>query len=158
MATPVTFGVDLEIVRQYAPGLPASLSASTYPTEAGLTAIIGRKASMWTERLRQTSIDAASIAADPTSTAYLIMQEIVAIDVALALMMARERVPTELIEQWKEQRDASWDRITAEPATVGVDLSQASWVFDSHVTQQAQIEQDVRSQSLGVRLASAGRV
>ena len=78
--------------------------------------------------------------------------------VALALMMARERVPTELIEQWKEQRDASWDRITAEPATVGVDLSQASWVFDSHVTQQAQIEQDVRSQSLGVRLASAGRV
>ena len=158
MALPVTFGVTLDIVRQYAPGLPATLSSTTYPTETGLTAIIGRKASAWTERLRQTSIDASSIAADPTSTSYLIMQEILAIDVVLVFMMARERTVTDLMTQYREQQDASWLRITEEPATVGVDLSQASWVLDSHVTQQAQIEQDVRSQSLGVRLASAGRV
>lgn len=158
MALPVTFGVDLDIVRQYAPGLPATLSTTTYPTAAGLTAIIDRKASAWTERLRQTSIDASSIAAAPTSTSYLIMQEVIAIDVVLVLLISRERIATEMIAELKEQRDAAWKRITEEPATVGVDLSQASWVLDSHVTQQAVIERDVQSQSLGVRLASAGRV
>jgi hypothetical protein len=158
MATPVTFGVTLDIVRQYAPGLPATLSTTTYPTETGLTAIINRKASAWTERLRQTSIDAASIAVDPASTSYLIMQEVIAIDVVLVILISRERIATEMITELKEQRDAAWLRIVEEPATVGVDLSQASWVLDSHVTQQAQIERDVQGQSLGVRLASAGRL
>jgi hypothetical protein len=89
------------------------------------------------------------------------MQECIALAVCLQLSYGRERgVPTQ-VEQFKEQLDAAWARLIEEPGSLGdgQDVSNdAPYLFDSHVTGADTVRRIVRYQSLGVRLASSGRL
>ena len=53
-----TFGVSLTVVREYMPGLPATLDGTTYPTNTQFTAMLSRKAAIWCARAEnQAGVD-----------------------------------------------------------------------------------------------------
>jgi hypothetical protein len=157
-----TFGVTLTVLREYMPGLPETLDSTTYPTTTQLTALITRKAAIWCARAEnQAGVDITSAGLATTSQIYAMMQECIALAVCLQLSYGRERgVPTQ-VEQYKEQLDAAWARLIEEPGSLGdgQDVSNdAPYLFDSHVTGAETVRRIVRYQSLGVRLASSGRL
>lgn len=157
-----TFGVSLTVVREYMPGLPATLDGTTYPTDTQFTAMLSRKAAIWCARAEnQAGVDITSASLLTSSQIYAIMQECIALALCLQFSYGRERgVPTQ-VEQYKEQLDAAWARLIEEPGSLGdgQDTSaDAPYLFDSHVTGAERVRQVIRGQSLGVRLASAGRL
>ena len=157
-----TFGVSLTVVREYMPGLPATLDGTTYPTNTQFTAMLSRKAAIWCARAEnQAGVDITSASLLTSSQIYAIMQECIALALCLQFSYGRERgVPTQ-VEQYKEQLDAAWARLIEEPGSLGdgQDTSaDAPYLFDSHVTGAERVRQVIRGQSLGVRLASAGRL
>lgn len=157
-----TFSVSLTVVREYMPGLPATLDGTTYPTNTQFASMLDRKAAIWCARAEnQAGVDIVGASLLPASQIFAIMQECIALALCLQFSYGRERGVPSQVEQYKEQLDASWARLVEEPGSLGDGQDKsadAPYLFDSHVTGAARVRQVIQGQSLGVRLASAGRL
>ena len=132
-----TFGIDIDVLRQYMPGLPAVPDSTTYPSATELTAIIKRKSQIWCARAEnQAGVDIVAAALDSDAQIYGIMQECIALSVCIQLAYGRERRNPDQIAQWKEDRDAAWERMAMEPGSNGDGQDKsanAAYLVDSHV-------------------------
>jgi hypothetical protein len=158
-----TFGIDIDVLREYMPGLPAVPDTTTYPTAAQLSSMVSRKAAKWCARAEnQAGVDIVAASVEATAPQiFAIMQECITLDVCIQFAYGRERANPEQIAQWEKQRDDAWARLIDEPGSNGdgQDKStEAPYIFNSHVTDEADIRRIIKQQSLGVRLASAGRL
>jgi hypothetical protein len=161
MADVETFDVDLDVVRLYMPGLPSTLTSATYPTSTQLTAITKLVAGKWCARARQVGLKFEEAAALPDSQGYQIMQDCIARGVAIRLMIARDRVGSDLVDRYTAESEADFALLVEQPGAAGdmQDVSdEATYLFDSHVTQADAVREAGLSESLTVRLANAGRL
>ena len=161
MAAVETFGVNLDVLRQYMPGLPATLTANTFPSSTQLPAMVKREAGRWCARARQVGLLVDEVAVDSDSTGYQIMQECIARSVALQIIMARERTAPSVVDWWTTKAEDAFALMVEQPASNGdaQDTSaDAAFLFDSHVTQAVEVRAAGLSQALPVRLANSGRL
>jgi hypothetical protein len=161
MADVETFDVDLDVVRLYMPGLPTTLTSATYPTSTQLTAIIKLVAGKWCARARQVGLKFQEAAALPDSQGYQIMQDCIARGVAIRLMIARDRVSSDLVDRYTAESEADFALLVEQPGAAG-DMQDTSatapGILNTHVTDQATALRVQSQQSLAVRLAAQGRL
>lgn len=154
-----TFGVTWELVRDFVPQFPATLGTGTIPSADAFDRILNQEASDWCARLsNQVGTDPTSAAAVPTSQVYAIMQKSIAMACATRALIAAERTPTEMFTAMVEDLGARFDRMTAEPASLGDGQNPGVYVATSHVTDAAQVRAAAQTQTLGNRLANAGQL
>ena len=159
MAAVETFGVTWEVVRDWVPELPATLTTTTLPTEDSFDRILQQEASDYCARLSaQVGTDPTSAMAVVTSQIYSIMQKSIALAVAVRVSMAAKRSPSEFLLKMVEAADARFALMTAEPASLGDGQNTTVYVATSHVTDAAQVRLAAETQTLGNRLANAGQL
>lgn len=161
MASINLFDVDTTLLRQYIFGLILPIPADATPTESEWTAIIRRQAGLACARAEQAGMNVSQMTETATPQMWQIMQELICLSVARHYYQAQERTDPTILERYESRIDKAWDRMTAEIGSNGdgqtTNADRALYV-DSHVTQQAQVAQSLRGQSLANRMAWSGRV
>jgi len=153
-----TFGVTWEMVRTWIPQFPVTLGAGTVPSSDAFDFILNEEASDLCARLTQMGIEPLTAAAVPGSQIYGIMRKSITLACATRALIAAERTPTEMFTAMVEQQQARFDRITAQPGSLGDGQNAEVFTIDSHVTDQAALRRNVGSRGLAAALASRGQV